>query len=311
MTKTDKTGRWNNNRPVEKFQKPPQREKAREPDDMEVDNVNVRGDRRPRDNSNTRYFNCNEMGHIARRCKKPKRRISGQAPSRQSNIEVHDEEVTDEDVEYMTFGHYDASEAEEEIEPHSEKPLVVDTSLMIKSGVMNGKVVKILIDSGATNSLCRTGLGKHVIRSKSVRISGYDGTLSPTTMTREVKVTICFDFFTFKDTVMLEWDLKDKQFDVILGQPWFRQHNPVIDWRDQEVVALNGDPPPSQSKDSEIGWIMKICEVEPQITPRPPEIELLLDESKDVFPAQLPDGLPPERSVQFELTLKPGAKPQN
>ncbi|KAH9103704.1 hypothetical protein AeMF1_020028 [Aphanomyces euteiches] len=311
MTKTDKTGRWNNNRPAEKFQKPPQREKAREPDDMEVDNVNVRGDRRPRDNSNTRCFNCNEMGHIARRCKKPKRRISGQAPSRQSNIEVHDEEVTDEDVEYMTFGHYDASEAEEEIEPQSEKPLVVDTSLMIKSGVMNGKVVKILIDSGATNSLCRTGLGKHVVRSKSVRISGYDGTLSPTTMTREVKETICFDFFTFKDTVMLEWDLKDKQFDVILGQPWFRQHNPVIDWRDQEVVALNGDPPPSQSKDSEIGWIMKICEVEPQITPRPPEIELLLDEFKDVFPAQLPDGLPPERSVQFELTLKPGAKPQN
>ncbi|CAK4432643.1 unnamed protein product, partial [Aphanomyces euteiches] len=38
MTKTDKTGRWNNNRPAEKFQKPPQREKAREPDDMEVDN---------------------------------------------------------------------------------------------------------------------------------------------------------------------------------------------------------------------------------------------------------------------------------
>ncbi|CAK4221775.1 unnamed protein product, partial [Aphanomyces euteiches] len=123
MTKTDKTGRWNNNRPAEKFQKPPQREKAREPDDMEVDNVNVRGDRRPRDNSNTRCFNCNEMGHIARRCKKPKRRISGQAPSRQSNIEVHDEEVTIEDVEYMTFGHYDASEAEEETEPQSEKPL--------------------------------------------------------------------------------------------------------------------------------------------------------------------------------------------
>ncbi|KAH9133769.1 hypothetical protein AeRB84_020226 [Aphanomyces euteiches] len=81
-------------------------------------------------------------------------------------------------------------------------------------------------------------------------------------MTREVKETICFDFFTFKDTVMLEWDLKDKQFDVILGQPWFRQHSPMIDWRDRlgcESKILSGH----------------------------------------------------ERSVQFELTLKPGAKPQN
>ncbi|KAF0704041.1 hypothetical protein AaE_015139 [Aphanomyces astaci] len=113
--------------------------------------------------------------------------------------------------------------------------------LMIKSGVMNGKVVKILIDSGATNSLCRVGLGKHVILSKAVRISGYDGLMSPLTETRELKETVQIGTFMFHDTQLTEWDLKDKAFDIILGQPWFNKHNPVIDWRKHNIVSVDED----------------------------------------------------------------------
>ncbi|RHY94471.1 hypothetical protein DYB31_016037, partial [Aphanomyces astaci] len=90
------------------------------------------------------------------------------------------------------------------------------SALMIKSGVMNGKDVKVLLDSGATHSLCRVGLGTNVIRNKSVRIAAYDNVWSPITNTREVMETIKVDKFSFKDTVMTEWDLKDKDFDVIL-----------------------------------------------------------------------------------------------
>ncbi|KAF0710503.1 hypothetical protein AaE_012492 [Aphanomyces astaci] len=81
---------------------------------------------------------------------------------------------------------------------------------MLKSGVMNGKDVKVLLDSGVTHSLCRVGLGTNVIRNKSVRIAAYDNVWSPITNTREVMETIKVDKFSFKDTVMTERDLKDK-----------------------------------------------------------------------------------------------------
>ncbi|RHY98474.1 hypothetical protein DYB31_014123 [Aphanomyces astaci] len=55
--------------------------------------------------------------------------------------------------------------------------------------------------------------------------------MSPLTETRELKETVQIGTFTFHDTQLTEWDLKDKAFDVILGQPWFKKHNPVIDWR--------------------------------------------------------------------------------
>ncbi|KAH9125851.1 hypothetical protein AeMF1_003605 [Aphanomyces euteiches] len=179
---------------------------------------------------------------------------------------------------------------------------------MIKSGVMNGKVVKVLIDSGATNSLCRLGLGKNVMRLKNVRIAGYDGVLSQETQTIEVKETIHVDFFTFKDTVMTEWDLKDKAFDVILGQPWFRKFNPVINWRKHEIESIDDEVEVNTVSTRVPGWIIKLCHFDPQPLPKPPEI---VEEFKDVFPAELPDQLPPKRAVQFDLQLKPDAKPQN
>ncbi|KAH9132175.1 hypothetical protein AeRB84_021345 [Aphanomyces euteiches] len=184
-------------------------------------------------------------------------------------------------------------------------------ALMIKSGVMNGKVVKVLIDSGATNSLCRLGLGKNVMRLKNVRIAGYDGVLSQETQTIEVKETIHVDFFTFKDTVMTEWDLKDKAFDVILDQPWFRKFNPVINWRKHEIESIDDEVEVNTVSTSVPGWIIKLCHFDPQPLPKPPEIVELLEEFKDVFPAELPDQLPPKRAVQFDLQLKPDAKPQN
>ncbi|KAF0696175.1 Aste57867_13053 [Aphanomyces stellatus] len=109
---------------------------------------------------------------------------------------------------------------------------------MIKSGVMNDTPVKVLIDSEATNSLCRLGLWKHVVRTKTNRLAGYVGAMSKPTRTREVKENVAIDVFFFKDTPMIEWDLKENDFDVILRQPWFQQHNPVIDWRKQTIVSM-------------------------------------------------------------------------
>ncbi|RLO00904.1 hypothetical protein DYB28_009127, partial [Aphanomyces astaci] len=63
--------------------------------------------------------------------------------------------------------------------------------------------------------------------------------MSPLTETRELKETVQIGTFTFHDTQLTEWDLKDKAFDVILGQPWFKKHNPVIDWRKHDIVSVD------------------------------------------------------------------------
>ncbi|RHY48826.1 hypothetical protein DYB30_010713 [Aphanomyces astaci] len=212
---------------------PPAPPESNESADMEVDNINVRKARK-KDRSKLRCFNCQGFGHFAAACQKPKKKISGDGPpGKQNNLEV-EEAPSDKDVEYITFGAMEENGAEGVAVSKAQvgrSPESGRAPLMIKSGVINGKVVKILIDSGATNSLCRVGLGKHVIRSKAVRISGYDGLMSPLTETRELKETVQIGTFTFHDTQLTEWDLKDKAFDVILGQPWFKKHNPWMSMR--------------------------------------------------------------------------------
>ncbi|ETV66444.1 hypothetical protein H257_17112 [Aphanomyces astaci] len=197
---------------------------------------------RKKDRSKLRCFNCQGFGHFAAACQKPKKKISGDGPpGKQNNLEV-EEAPSDQDVEYITFGAMEENGAEGVAVSKAQVGRSQESGrapLMIKSGIINGKVVNILIDSGATNSLCRVGLGKNVIRSKAVRISGYDGLMSPLTETRELKETVQIGTFTFHDTQLTEWDLKDKAFDVILGQPWFKKHNPVIDWRKHDGWSVH------------------------------------------------------------------------
>ncbi|RHY18557.1 hypothetical protein DYB32_010363 [Aphanomyces invadans] len=109
---------------------------------------------------------------------------------------------------------------------------------MLKSGVMNGNVVNVMIDSGATTSLFCVGMGSCVVHEKTVRIVGYDNVVSDPTRTRDVTGTLTMDNMLFDNVMMIEWDLKDKEFDVILGQPRFRKYNPVIDWRDQVITSV-------------------------------------------------------------------------
>ena len=52
---------------------------------------------------------------------------------------------------------------------------------------------------------------------------------------------------------------------------------------------------------------LKVTNVEPSEISQ--ELKPVLDEYKDVFPEQLPNEMPPKRSVNFELQIKPDAVP--
>ncbi|KAL4110595.1 hypothetical protein PRIC1_002286 [Phytophthora ramorum] len=49
----------------------------------------------------------------------------------------------------------------------------------------------------------------------------------------------------------------------------------------------------------------------PKVKTVPPQFQAVVEEFADVFPAELPPGLPPQRSIEHEVIVKPGAEPSN
>ncbi|HSN95603.1 MAG TPA: retropepsin-like aspartic protease [Nitrososphaeraceae archaeon] len=123
-------------------------------------------------------------------------------------------------------------------------------------------------------------------------------------------------------------------YDIVLGKPWLMNHNPSINWRTNETTIFNtsGDillqPQNSGNKTLEIQLITStqlkrlarknhevysiyIQEVkDKESLPEYPEhVQKILNAYQDVFPVNLPKGLPPERDVDHRIDLEPGASP--
>ncbi|RHY99228.1 hypothetical protein DYB35_013618, partial [Aphanomyces astaci] len=188
--------------------------------------------------------------HKARKIKAEAKRPQRNTPSRQHNAQVtevnSDTEDSEDDVEEVILGNNmglaQQDSAEEEslnINTAQQAVPAQENKLMIVHGALDSTSVRILIDSGASNLLCRPGLAKTVIRSKEVQAEGFDGHCSGIKKVKEVSGTLCFGQWTFPDLILTEWDLGKKDFDVILGKPWFFRCNPVIDWRTHQILNVN------------------------------------------------------------------------
>ncbi|ETV64573.1 hypothetical protein H257_18540 [Aphanomyces astaci] len=173
--------------------------RQRQDDDMEVDNAQVqhRGQRQVGP-----CYNCGRMGHRISDCRSPPRNNQGRSqaqpqrnnisrhanrpqrpqrntPSRQHNAQVtevnSDTEDSEDDVEEVILGNNmglaQQDSAEEEslnINTAQQAVSAQENKLMIVHGALDSTSVRILIDSGASNLLCRPGLATTVIRSKEV-----------------------------------------------------------------------------------------------------------------------------------------------
>ena len=124
-------------------------------------------------------------------------------------------------------------------------------------------------------------------------------------------------------------------YDVILGIPWLKRHNPVINWDTSKVVvSSNGnqcelplhsdiDPPAVEmisalqaKRDMTKGEqmylaLVKVVEQDNAATKVTvdPDTEKIISEFKDVFPDDLPSGLPPKREIDHRIELEPGQNP--
>ena len=136
-----------------------------------------------------------------------------------------------------------------------------------------------------------------------------------------------------------------KGYDAILGVSWLAAHDVIVGWRDRTIeIRTDGGPAmhirpiesiggaPSSglatitvnalSHAHRRGEVEEIYAIfvqprpdapAPVDTPPPPALHpmtaALIEEFADVFPAQLPHGLPPERGIQHRIVLKDGATP--
>jgi hypothetical protein len=133
-------------------------------------------------------------------------------------------------------------------------------------------------------------------------------------------------------------------YDVILGMPWLEEHNPHIHWQSKRVdfhfrgqhhmleseaglhlltsselkLAIERDGieaiflgTRADLYDSEKSSGCAAINVTVNIDQDPASAQRrqLLDEYRDVFPDDLPEGLPPKRSVDHKIELKTGSSP--
>ena len=122
-------------------------------------------------------------------------------------------------------------------------------------------------------------------------------------------------------------------YDVILGIPWLKRHNPVINWDTSKVViGSNGtqcelplhsdiDPPviemisALQAKRDMIKGeqaylaLVKVVEQDNAEKKVDPDTEKIISEFKDVFADDLPSGLPPKRQIDHRIELEPFQNP--
>jgi hypothetical protein len=293
-------------------------QRVREEDDMEVDNATLRLPNNARTKQVGACYNCGKKGHYIAQCRSKKsdqnnqgqdRRNKRPSANRPSNIRQNhaDVEELQEEEDYEEIEVFETNAVRESKAKRSDV-----NALMKVNGTLCGKSVRILVDSGATNIMCRPGLGKNIVCTKEVSVEGFDGYTSKPTTVNEVCETLKFEGWTFKDLVMTEWDLGHKDIDVILGKPWFYQYNPQIDWKDHKVLSINASTLNSymESKESDPGWIMKVTTVNEKQHEVHSAIRAVLDKFRDVFPEKLPDAIPPHRAVEFDLNMKSDAKPQ-
>ena len=125
--------------------------------------------------------------------------------------------------------------------------------------------MRALLDTGASNNFIRSGaLSKSPLRSllrtpttsvMSVRLANGSVLTVPK---RSVSLSLSFDSFEGKsDFILLDLDEK---FDVILGMPWLKQNQPVINW-DAQTITVGSTPRPTAATvltEDQVYWIQEI-----------------------------------------------------
>ncbi|GJX22340.1 putative reverse transcriptase domain-containing protein, partial [Tanacetum coccineum] len=249
------------------------------------------------------FFECGEVGHLAKDCKK------GSTSSRGNrNNKPH-----------ATSGRVFALTTDQA----ANAPGTVSGTLY-----MYDRDVFVLFDTGATHSVVSLAFSKHI----KVPSTLLDYALSISTPMKN-NVVIGHEYrdcpLRFDDKIrsanLLPLEMSD--FDIILGMDWLSEHRATIDCHSKRVIFGDLNNPEFIYHGSRPGKPFKIisalkartlishgCEgflasiKDTSLDGPRLESHPVVRNFPDVFPDELP-GLPPEREVEFTIELIPGAQP--
>ena len=202
--------------------------------------------------------------------------------------------------------------------------------LLIFNGKVNNLPSKILIDSGASDSFISSSFCKNgfkLIQKPSRNVLLADGS-------KQVCDKCCvvmLELNDYKDS--LELMVAPITFDVILGKNWLAAVQPVIDWKNNVVIInkqdsmvnLNGTQEAQpfilsamqfkknvKSNDQIfLCFIDSNSKISSSFAGVDKSISSVLENFQDVFPEDLPKGLPPKRAFDHKIVLEEGSTPVN
>ena len=201
--------------------------------------------------------------------------------------------------------------------------------------VVNGRKVLALIDTGATHSFVskgmalelglKTGIHNSKIKAVNSQAKQIDG------MARNVRIRLG-DYEGRMDLMVIEMD----DFDLIIGNAFMRtagvgvfpQLGGILIMDQAGASFIHGQGGPSGVEDRAFGaehlsamqvargckrgastYLAVLREIQQDLVVEvPEEIVGLLEQFADVMPSELPDGLPPKRSIEHRIELVPGAR---
>ena len=194
--------------------------------------------------------------------------------------------------------------------------------MLTVDGTLAGQPVHILIDSGSSSNFVNIAfVQQHRLRtvpqtpSKIIYLA--DGSTHRSTE-RLSQVQLCIQ------DAMYTLDLNTlplRQYDIILGITWLSRYNPSIDWTTRTLRPLTSDTThvpfvsaktmaKTYTADDQLFVIIPATEPPSNTVPTVNTVAAtILDEYRDVFPAELPAGLPPQRTIDHRIEVIPGSTP--
>src|SRR6202158_5841600 len=203
------------------------------------------------------------------------------------------------------------------------------------SGLVNKCQAVMMVDSGSTGDfISEAYVSKHRMRRNSYESSKTvwlaDG--KQHTVTSYIVCVISIGGLTESVELAI---IPLVGYDVILGTPWLQRHNPSITWTSYSIsVNSNGkqcELPLANITDTPVVELVSALQFKREVqhgeelylalVQSPAEhsndskaainrdASTIINEFKEVFPEELPSGLPPSRDIDHRIELVPGQQP--